>query len=77
MPVPSDIPENTVGYMIRRRRLSRGWSQEFLASQVQPPLLQREISEYEIGRHSPCIRCLSRIAKALGCHAADLLPPDW
>ncbi|BAZ30304.1 XRE family transcriptional regulator [Cylindrospermum sp. NIES-4074] len=55
--------DQTLGLEIQRRRLEKGWSQEYLAELT--GLHRTYISQLERGLKSPSVRVLSHITKAL------------
>jgi transcriptional regulator with XRE-family HTH domain len=61
-----------VGERIRAFRQSRRVSQQALASRVE--LVPYRLSRYETGANAPTLKCLYRIAEALGCPVEPLLP---
>jgi transcriptional regulator with XRE-family HTH domain len=60
---PSKLDQN-LGLEIQRRRLEKGFSQEYLAEIT--GLHRTYISQLERGLKSPSVRVLSHITKALG-----------
>ena len=67
----------TLGTLIRRRRLEQGWTQEQLAERISAEgeyVRQSEISRIESGRVGlPRYARLERIAAALGLSVGELL----
>ena len=63
---------NTSGDRIRAQRELRGWKQEDLAAAV--GTTGQQISRLETGARQLTEKWLSRLARALGCTPADLLP---
>lgn len=57
---------------LRRRRFAAGLTLTALAERSGMNL--STLSGYENGKHSPSPRSLVRMAKALGCEPADLMP---
>lgn len=60
-----------VGNRIREYRKSRGWTQEQLAEYAD--LSVNYLATMEIGRKTPSLRTLARLAEALGVDICDLL----
>jgi transcriptional regulator with XRE-family HTH domain len=61
-----------LGMQIRRRRETKGWSQRELARRVR--VTHGYVAQLEGGlRHSPSLRVLRRLARALGVPVAALL----
>jgi len=60
-----------LGREIQRRRLEKGWSQEYLAEIT--GLHRTYISQLERGLKSPSIRVLSHITGALGVTMSEFL----
>ena len=61
------------GAAVRAKRLEAGWSQEKLAERAD--MAVAHLSAIERGLHGPNLRGIVRLARALGCPPADLLPP--
>lgn len=70
-PDPVDV---YVGNAIRARRKVRGVSQERLGEAAGVSFQQ--IQKYERGSNRVSASMLARIAQALGCRSADLMPPE-
>jgi transcriptional regulator with XRE-family HTH domain len=56
--------DQKLGLEIQRRRLEKGWSQEYLAEVT--GLHRTYISQLERGLKSPSVRVINHITKALG-----------
>ncbi len=67
---PSHL-ERILGLEIQRRRLEKGWSQEYLAEVT--GLHRTYISQLERGLKSPSVRVLNHITNALGLTMSDFL----
>lgn len=59
------------GYRLKREMSMRGFNQADLAEQT--GVSQATISNYILGKQSPTLISINRIAKALGCSMNDLL----
>jgi transcriptional regulator with XRE-family HTH domain len=59
------------GAALRELRTQAGWSQERLADES--GLTRNYISDLELGRKSPSLRSIARIAKALGVRPHELV----
>lgn len=70
-PDPVDL---YVGNAIRARRKVQGVSQERLGEAAGVSFQQ--IQKYERGSNRVSASMLARIAQALGCRSADLMPPE-
>jgi len=68
----SDAPKLHDPAKLRRKRVEAGLNQTDLAQVT--GIQQSHISKLERGRSSTTPKSLARIAKALGCTIADLLP---
>jgi transcriptional regulator with XRE-family HTH domain len=60
-----------VGQNVRRLRVEQKLTQEQLAHDAEIDLTY--LGGIERGRRNPSVAVLGRLAKALGCHPADLL----
>jgi len=67
---PSNL-DRTLGLEIQRRRLEKGWSQEYLAEVT--GLHRTYISQLERGLKSPSVRVLSHITNALNTTMGEFL----
>jgi len=67
---PSKL-DRTLGLEIQRRRLAKGWSQEYLAEVT--GLHRTYISQLERGLKSPSVRVLSHITNALNTTMGEFL----
>ncbi len=67
---PSNL-DRILGQEIQRRRIEKGWSQEYLAEVT--GLHRTYISQLERGLKSPSVRVLNHITKALGLKMSDFL----
>ena len=67
---PSNL-EKALGLEIQRRRIEKGWSQEYLAEIT--GLHRTYISQLERGLKSPSVRVLNHITNALGSTMSDFL----
>lgn len=65
------LPRFTNDNPIARARIAAGMTQGQLADAI--GCLQKDISRWERGKHSPNIVTLAAIAKALGCPMETLL----
>ncbi len=66
---------DTVGSRIRGMRLERGLTIRRLAAlALGGEKNAAQISRWENGRNAPGLESLSRLAAALGCHVAELIP---
>ncbi len=62
------------GAKLRTARKAKKLSLRALAKQVEPPLHFQGLSRYEKGQQMPFAEMIVRLARALGCPPADLLP---
>jgi DNA-binding XRE family transcriptional regulator len=67
---PSKL-DQILGLEIQRRRIEKGWSQEYLAEVT--GLHRTYISQLERGLKSPSVRVLSHITNALGITMGEFL----
>lgn len=67
---PSEL-DRTLGLEIQRRRIDKGWSQEYLAEVT--GLHRTYISQLERGLKSPSIRVLRHITNALNTTMGEFL----
>ncbi len=65
--------DKILGLEIQRRRIEKGWSQEYLAEIT--GLHRTYISQLERGLKSPSIRVFSHITNALGLTMSEFLYP--
>lgn len=65
---PSNL-DRILGLEIQRRRIEKGWSQEYLAEVT--GLHRTYISQLERGLKSPSVRVLNHITNALGLTMSD------
>lgn len=63
------------GKVIKDRRVSRGWTQEQLASTAE--ISTRYVQSLEAGNKSPSIETVFKLSKALGTSPGLLLEPLW
>lgn len=63
--------DRILGLEIQRRRVERGWSQEYLAEVT--GLHRTYVSQLERGLKSPSVRVLSHITNALGLSMSEFL----
>lgn len=70
----SDTPKLHDPAKLRRKRVEAGLNQADLA--LEAGIQQSHISKLERGASSTTARSLARIARALGCTIADLLPDE-
>lgn len=68
----ADYADQTVGSLIRARRLALGWTQETLAGHI--GYSTRELRYWEHDRISPTVNTLLALARALGVAPAALIP---
>lgn len=66
-----EVAMRSFGYRLRREMSMRGFNQADLAEQT--GVSQSTISNYILGKQSPTLISINRIAKALGCSVNDLL----
>ncbi len=62
----------TFAAALRSVREARGWSQYRLAKHLDVD--ESTVSRWESGNRTPTLPMLYRIAEALGCRVADLVP---
>lgn len=65
---PSNL-DRILGLEIQRRRIEKGWSQEYLAEVT--GLHRTYISQLERGLKSPSVRVMNHITNALGLTMSD------
>lgn len=65
---PSNL-DRILGLEIQRRRIEKGWSQEYLAEVT--GLHRTYISQLERGLKSPSVRVMNHITNALGLKISD------
>lgn len=65
---PSNL-DRILGLEIQRRRIEKGWSQEYLAEVT--GLHRTYISQLERGLKSPSVRVMNHITNALGLTISD------
>ena len=63
--------QDTFGERVRARRLILEWTQAELSEKT--GIGQKEISEIELGQHSPTLKTVEKLAKALEIDASKLL----
>jgi transcriptional regulator with XRE-family HTH domain len=65
-----------IGAIIKQHREARGWTQSELAAKTGNVITQAMVSRIESGEDNVKIDTLRGLARAFGCHAADLLPEE-